>query len=769
MDQTLEAFLLSWSFDPWVVVPTLLGAACYGRGWLALRRRGLRRFGALQLTCFLLGLASLFVALASPLDPFSFLLLQVHMIQHLLLMMVAPPLLWLGAPLLPMLRGLPVAIRRHWVSPFLRLPVLRRAFAWLTRPVVAWILFIAATWLWHVPALYERALVSDGWHYLQHACFLVTGLLFWYPVVQPYPARPAFEGWILIPYLILADVQNTALSALFAFAEKLLYPHYAEQPTLWGIAPLQDQATAGVIMWVPGSLIYLVPLVFIGHRLLQGGTPEHPRRFPAKLQRISLPVTSTVPAKGAATSQLDVLDLPLVGRFLRWRHARLTVQLLTFGLAAVIIADGLCGPQVGAMNLAGVVPWIHWRGLVVLALLGAGNVFCMACPFLLPRRIAKRLFRVNRAWPRPLRSKWLAVALLVLFFWAYEAFGLWDSPWWTAWIALGYFVLAFAVDAFFRDAAFCKYLCPIGQFQFVNSLASPFEVKVRDAAGCLQCATKDCIRGNETSTGCELHLFVPRKSGNLDCTFCLDCIQACPHDNVGIVATPPGAALLADRHRSGIGTLSRRLDLAALAAVVVFAGFANAAGMVAPIVDLEYEAMARFGWTSPLGVISLFQLGIMLVLPAVLLGLAACLSRSWSRSERSLRQTVCRFVYVLVPIGFGMWLAHYSFHFFSSADAVIPVTQRAAADLGLNLGEPAWGACCCVVAAPWLLKLEILFLDVGLLLSLYLAFRLAAENQQRLGPTLRGFVPWAAVILILFAAGLWILFQPMEMRGLMQG
>ena len=126
---------------------------------------------------------------------------------------------------------------------------------------------------------------------------------------------------------------------------------------------------------------------------------------------------------------------------------------------------------------------------------------------------------------------------------AYEVFALWDSPWWTAWIAMGYFTAALVVDGFFRDAAFCKYLCPIGQFNFVQSLVSLVEVAVREKAVCASCRTKDCIRGRDDIPGCELHLFLPRKAGNMDCTMCLDCLHACPHDNVGLVAGLPGRDL----------------------------------------------------------------------------------------------------------------------------------------------------------------------------------------------------------------------------------
>src|SRR5262249_56116529 len=142
------------------------------------------------------------------------------------------------------------------------------------------------------------------------------------------------------------------------------------------------------------------------------------------------------------------------------------------------------GSRGGGWRGAGVLPWTHGRGLPVRGLLAAGNVFCMGCPFLLPRPLARRWLPSRRNWPRRLRNKWPAVLLIVAFLWAYEALALWDRPRWTAGLALGYFVAAFVLDGLFRGASFCKYLCPIGQFNFVQSLASPLEVKARDPAVC---------------------------------------------------------------------------------------------------------------------------------------------------------------------------------------------------------------------------------------------------------------------------------------------
>jgi len=769
MNPTLDAFLRSWPFDPWLIVALLLPAVYYLRGWLLLHRRDPQRWHCGQLSAFLCGLAVLFLALASPIEPFAALLLQVHMAQHLLLLMLAPPLLWLGWPLLPLLRGVPQPIRVYWIAPLLRSRVLRSLCQRLTHPAVALPLLAAAAWVWHIPAIYEMALRSNSWHYLQHICFLGAGLIFWYPVVRPYPRRPRWSAWWLIPYLLLADVQNTALSALLTFANRVLYPYYQEVPRLGGMTALEDQAAAGLLMWVPGSLAFLLPLFAIAVQLMAGGgtiraahAAQRSKRSPA------LPLTPLRCVRGSdhrmslpligqpAPPRFDALCLPMLGRFLRWRHARFVLQLPLLILACVLIWDGLRGPQVGSMNLAGVLPWIHWRGLLIVALLATGNIFCMACPFTLPRTLARRWLPVGRVWPRRLRSKWPAVLLIVLFLWAYEAFALWDSPWWTAWIALGYFVSAFVIDGLFRGAAFCKYLCPIGQFNFVQSLMSPLEVKVRDPQVCAACHSNDCLRGRDGIPGCELHLFPPRKTGNLDCTFCLDCIHACPHENIGITARLPASELWSDAFRSGIGRLSRRPDLAALVLVLVFGAFANAAGMVGPVVQWREEH-------SPFLANAVFYFFALIVLPLLAVGAAAAVSR---RPGASWRETASRYSFALVPLGFAMWLAHYSFHLLTSYDTVIPVTQRFVADLGWTvLGEPSWVAGCCRAVGGWLPRLEILFLDMGLLLSLYTGYRIAFSETSRFGQAIKILLPWAMLMILLFLAGVWIVLQPMQMRG----
>jgi hypothetical protein len=261
-------------------------------------------------------------------------------------------------------------------------------------------------------------------------------------------------------------------------------------------------------------------------------------------------------------------------------------------------------------------------------------------------------------------------------------------------------------------------------------------------------------------------LYQPRKVGNFDCTFCLDCVHACPHENVGVLAVMPGRTLWSDPFRSGIGRLSQRPDVAALVLVLVFGAFANAAGMVGPIVDWQERLRATLGIASPLIVTTVCYLLAIILLPLGTVGVASVLSQKWSGNPGDWLNIATRYSYALVPVGFGMWLAHYSFHFLTSAATIVPATQRFAADHGWHaLGEPLWQCACCGPVADWVPHLEILMLDMGLLLSLYVGFRIAEAQTSRVTQALKAFSPWACLMLLLFAFGVWIVFQPMEMRG----
>ena len=278
------------------------------------------------------------------------------------------------------------------------------------------------------------------------------------------------------------------------------------------------------------------------------------------------------------------------------------------------------------------------------------------------------------------------------------------------------------MDTFFRGASFCKYLCPIGQFQFVGSLVSPLEVRVRSPEACASCTTHDCIRGNATRRGCELDLFLPRKSGSVDCTFCLDCVKACPVDNIGILPVVPGRELVSDPNRSSVGRFAARSDLGALALVFTVAAFASAFAMVRPGDALAFPAAAL----------------------VAVLG-AAALSPPAVRARLAL---------ATVPLGLAMWAAHLLFHLLTGWASGGPALQAA-----LALGTPRWGGAPPLLSAQGLLALQLVLLDAGLLGALYAAWRVSREDG--------GFLPWAAVASALWLCGVWIFFQPMPMRDMM--
>jgi ferredoxin len=429
------------------------------------------------------------------------------------------------------------------------------------------------------------------------------------------------------------------------------------------------------------------------------------------------------------------------------------------GLAVVVIADGIAGPQIAPMNLAGVLPWTHWRGLAVIALLMAGNLFCMACPFTLPRDLARNFVTPRYRWPSRFRSKWIAAGLLATYLWAYEAFALWDSPRSTAWIILGYFVAAFVVDMVFRGAGFCKYVCPIGQFHFIHSLVSPLEVKVREPAICASCGTHDCIRGNARQRGCELQLFQPKKLGNFDCTFCLDCVQACPQHNIGILPVPRGQTLRGDRDGSGIGRLNRRLDVAALALILVFGAFVNAACMTEPVMTWMHRWHVRLGLSSMVSIVTAVYVAGVVVIPLICSAACGWVSHR-CRQGSNRRDLTCSFTLALVPVGFGMWLAHFSNHLATGWNAPIPAFERLLR-MSSSGGYP-------VASMPgWLPPLELLFLDLGLLFSLYTAWRVACRTADDGRTSLAVMSPWSVLASSLYLAGVWIVFQPMQMRGTM--
>jgi cytochrome c oxidase assembly factor CtaG len=244
----------TWNLHPVLLGGLLLVAWAYRRGQTSGPRRPIDTW---RTRCFTAALVALGVALLSPLDALSSALASAHMVQHLLLVLVAAPLLALSAPFGTLLRGSPPAVRRASGRWRRRLRLTHRNLRAVGHPAAVWLLHVGVLWFWHAAVPYDAALDSAPLHILEHASFLVTAVLFWHTVIGTRSPGRVSNGLAALLVFAMA-MQSVFLSVLLTFARTPWYSSYATTTTPWGLDPLADQQLAGVIMWIPAGAVYLV-------------------------------------------------------------------------------------------------------------------------------------------------------------------------------------------------------------------------------------------------------------------------------------------------------------------------------------------------------------------------------------------------------------------------------------------------------------------------------------------------------------------------------
>ena len=245
----------AWNLDPVLLLGLLLAVWAYRRGRASSpggQRRGVDLWRG---RCFAGALVAVGVALVSPLDAASSALASAHMVQHVLLLLVAAPLLALAAPSSTLLRGSPLAVRRAIGRWRRRLRLTRANLRALRHPATVWLLHVGTLWFWHAAVPYDAALRSEPLHILEHASFLVTALLFWRVVIGARAGRAAHGFSVLLIFAMA--MQSVFLSVLLTFARTPWYSGYAATTVPWGLDPLADQQLAGAIMWIPAGMVYL--------------------------------------------------------------------------------------------------------------------------------------------------------------------------------------------------------------------------------------------------------------------------------------------------------------------------------------------------------------------------------------------------------------------------------------------------------------------------------------------------------------------------------
>lgn len=253
-------------------------AVVYLLGWYQLRSLP-NALSVGRLAVFMSGMLSVWAAVGSPLAALDHELLTLHMVQHLLLMTVAAPLILLGAPVTTLRSLLPRFLSQALETLRRRSPV-QRIGRIVSHPVFCWLASTITVIGWHAPALFDLGMQSEGWHESEQACFLVAGLLFWWPVIQPCPSLARWPRWSVPLYLFLATLPCDALSAFLTFCNRVVYPQYLSAQRLFEISPLGDQECAGALMWVWVTFAYLVPAAVITIQMLS------PQRLDSKVEAV---------------------------------------------------------------------------------------------------------------------------------------------------------------------------------------------------------------------------------------------------------------------------------------------------------------------------------------------------------------------------------------------------------------------------------------------------------------------------------------------------
>jgi putative membrane protein len=286
MDPTLKAFLLSWEWRLDVIVVLVAFATLYTVGWVRLRRKKTQLAKVWRLVSYYSGLMIVAIALMSGFDTFQTQLFFVHMAQHLLLVMYAPPLIYFGNPMPFIVWALPGLERQQIGRLLTQKSLFRRVFVAVTAPWIGWLLYTCTLWLWHDPNLYNAAIENDFIHDIEHLSFFLTAMLFWWHITDSAPNFHGNRTYIQRMSTIIAGYfANLALGVAITMSSNLIYTHYAKVPRVWGIEPKQDQTIGGILMWIPGGMMYLMILLVLV--ALQMNYSEQRARLRDKKRRLT--------------------------------------------------------------------------------------------------------------------------------------------------------------------------------------------------------------------------------------------------------------------------------------------------------------------------------------------------------------------------------------------------------------------------------------------------------------------------------------------------
>jgi hypothetical protein len=438
------------------------------------------------------------------------------------------------------------------------------------------------------------------------------------------------------------------------------------------------------------------------------------------------------------------------------RAVRALVKHRAFPLAVQLpVTAGLFGSPSPERNIAPILTWTIWWASLVLVVLFLGKIWCTACPWMaLADWLGRFLPRLERAWPRRLRSIWPATAFFVVLCWLELGYDVTAKPWLTATLGLVMFLFAVVTVVVFERKAFCRYACLVGRVSGLYATFASSELRARDAHICRRCATKDCYHGNTRGAPCPTRQFLGVMAENTYCTLCMACAKTCPADNVAWNVRPWGADLLE--------SIRPRADEAHLAVIMVamtaFHGFT---------MTLAWQRVVHgIAATTGLGGLAAFSIGmaVMLIVPiAVYYGVCVLMSALAGERGPDARTLFIRFAYSLIPIALFYHLAHNLQHVLFEGSKLVRVSSDPFG-WGWNLFGTATIPVGAVLPAEAVWALQVTLVLVGHIYAIVIAHRTARALYGDARLAIATEVPLLTAMLLFSFQSLWLLSQPMLMR-----
>jgi ferredoxin len=459
--------------------------------------------------------------------------------------------------------------------------------------------------------------------------------------------------------------------------------------------------------------------------------------------------------------KLDLLNIPLFKWLILKPWFPLAAQSVFLGAFLLIITAGLFGNQ--NRNIATTLTWTWWWALLIFLVAGAGTAFCAMCPWeALSSWVTSMSFRsrikklgYERVWPKWARNMYPAIVLFTVLTWYELGNDITHLPSMTAVMGLIMLTMAVMAAIVFERRAFCRYVCLVGRITGIYSLFSPVEIRSRSKDACLSCETKDCYRGNETSSGCPTHLFPASLKENTHCTSCTECIRACPHDNLTIQVRPLSTDLFRkDRFQR---------DEAILAIMLLVLTTFHGLTMTPHWLTWNQWLRAKTGM-GPEFVFTILMIAVLaLGFGSYALGIR-CSGRLVRSSGVALGKLFNAFAYSLIPVALFYHLAHNCMHFFMEGQNLIPLLSDPFG-WGWDLFGTAKNTYAPLLGLPTIWVIQMIMIVVGHIYGVLIADRLSIKLIPTPKHRMLSLIPLLILMVMYSSISIWLIAQPMQMKS----